>query len=69
MNYEKINKVLMEILERKYNIKINAKVKERSENKWKNLKENYYKCCYTQSVGGMWTSMLVYGIMTATTLN
>lgn len=26
MNYEKINKVLMQILEKKYNVKINAKV-------------------------------------------
>ena len=27
MDYEKVNKVLMEIFERKYDIKINAKVK------------------------------------------
>lgn len=32
MNYEKVNKVLMNILEKKYEIKIEAKV-ERKENK------------------------------------
>lgn len=29
MSYEKFNKVLMKILENKYDIKINAKVKEK----------------------------------------
>ena len=31
MDYEKVNKVLMMIFEKKYNVKINAKVVERGE--------------------------------------
>ena len=32
MDYEKINKALMEVLEEKYNIKIDAKVERRDKN-------------------------------------
>ena len=31
MNYEKVNKVLMMIFEKKYNVKINAKVIKKEE--------------------------------------
>lgn len=43
MDYEKVNEILMKILEQKYGVKINAKVVlKESENKWiikKNTKE------------------------------
>ena len=35
VDYEKINKVLMEILERKFEAKIEKKVMIKEENKWK----------------------------------
>ena len=39
VDYEKVNKVLMMIFEKKYNIKINAKVRERSETNANNKPE------------------------------
>ena len=39
MDYEKVNKVLMEIFERKYDIKINAKVRLKEMNTNENKKE------------------------------
>ena len=39
MDYEKVNKVLMMIFEKKYNIKISAKVRERSETNANNKPE------------------------------
>lgn len=38
MDYEKINKAMMEVLEEKYNIKIEAKVERRDKDEWTNEK-------------------------------